>query len=280
MENENKTDNIYFPLCCLNFDKDISKTAGHLISYGIIEYASKLENNIELNDGDYEKIENYIEEHNLSNNEDNYFIVLSAIKLNITMGSLSKTLKQHSEIETYINLFEYKYGKDAKVKVNKGILFDVRDKKNIDERMFRVYCAVVSVIGNKSFIRITNKRISYRMLGFKSEDVYYKEKHKSKILTARQIKTVTDKLSDRNFFAMRTYRNRLTFYSTKYRDAEFDTILTNSIAMNKAKKEVKKINNEKINTVVAEKLIELRKRLIDGECYKDLKSKMELIKAG
>lgn len=279
MEN-NKTDNIYFSLCCLNYDKDISKTAGILISYSIVEFAKKLENEIELNDDDDDKIENYIEENNLKKSIfpiDN-FIILSAIKLNISISSLHWTKKQHSEINNYIINFENKYGTDAKVKIHKDLLFEVRDEK-FNERLFRVYCGIVSVIGSKKFVRITNKRISYRMLGFKSEDIYYKEKSYYKLMTARQIKNCTDKLCEKNFFARLTYRNRMTFYSTAYRGKEFNEVLTSSIALNKEKKSVNKIFNELLTSEVEEKRKQIREKLISGLSINEVKCQMELMKA-
>lgn len=278
MEN-NKTDNIYFPLCCLNYDKDISKTAGLLISYSIVEFAKKLENEIELNDDDDDKIENYIEENNLKKSIfpiDN-FIILSAIKLKISISSLHWTKKQHSEINSYIINFENKYGTDAKVKIHKDLLFEVRDEK-FNERLFRVYCGIVSVIGNKKFVRITNKRISYRMLGFKSEDIYYKEKSNYKLMTARQIKNCTDKLSEKNLFAKLTYRNRLTFYSTAYRGKKFNEVLTSSIALNKERKEVNRILNKQLTSGVEEKRKEIREKLISGLSINEVKCEMELMK--
>ena len=210
---KDKNQYIHFPLCCLNYDKDVSKTAELLISYGIIEFAKQLEKKIELNDLDTEVIENYIDENRLGYvSESDYFIILSAKKLGIDISSVSNTKHKHSEINRFINDFEYKHGKDAKVRVHKSIIFEVRDKQ-FNERLFRVYCAILSVIGNKNFIRITIKRISIRMLGFKSNEVYYKEKSKYNLMTARQIKTCSEKLSEKNLISKLTYRNRLTFYS-------------------------------------------------------------------
>ena len=278
MEN-NKTDNIYFSLSCLNYDKDISKTAGLLISYGIVNFAKKLEKEIELNDDDYNKIENYIENNNLKKSIfpiDN-FIILSAIKLNIDIVSLHWIKKNYSEINNYIINFELQHGKDAKVKLHKDLLFEVRDKK-FDERLFRIYCGIVSIIGNKKFVRITNKRISYRMLGFKSEDIYYKEKSNYKLMTSRQVRTCTDKLSEKNLFAKLTYRNRLTFYSTAYRGKQFNDVLTSSIALGKEKKEVNRILNQQLTSGVEEKRKEIREKLISGLSINEVKCEMELMK--
>ena len=275
-----KTYYIYFSLCCLNYDKDISVTAGLLISYGIVEFAKKLEKEIELNDDDYDKIENYIENNNLKKSifpiDD--FIILSAIKLNISISSLHWTKKNHSEINSYIINFEERHGTDAKVKIHKDLLFEVRDKK-FDERLFRVYCGIVSIIGNKKFVRITNKRISYRMLGFKSEDIYYKENLNYILLTARQVTTCTDKLSEKNFFGKLTYRNRLTFYSTAYRGKKFNEVLTSSIALNKEKKEVNRILNQQLTSGVEKKRKEIREKLISGLSINEVKCEMELMKA-
>jgi len=274
------TDNIYFPLCCLNYDKDIKKTAGLLIGYGITEFAKKLEKKIELEDHDIDNIENYINDNNLGYvNEDDYHIILSAKKLRIDIGSISNIKSNHSVINNFIINFERKHGTDCKVKVHKSLLFEVRDGQ-FDERMFRVYCAILSIIGNKKFVRITNSRINYRMLGFKSVEVYYKEKPKYKPLTARQIKTTTDKLSERNFFSKITYRNRLTFYSTAYRGKEFSDVLTSSIAFNKEKKEVNRILNDNLNIGVEKKRKEIREKLVAGLSPKEIKCEMELIRAG
>jgi len=279
MEKE-KNQYVHFPLCCLNYDKDISKTAELLISYGIIEFAKQLEKDIELNDSDIDRIEKYIDDNDLFNvEEDDYFIILSAFKLGIDISSINNTKQNHSKLNSYINSFEFKHGKDAKIRMHKTILFEVRDRQ-FNERLFRVYCGILSVIGDKGFIRITNKRISYRMLGFKSEDVFSKEKSNYKLMTARQIKTCSDKLCEKNLFDKLTYRNRLTFYSTKFRGKAFQEVLTNSIALNKVKKNVNRILNEKLTNDVEIKQREFNEKLISGLTVKEIKCEMELYKAG
>lgn len=276
MEN-NKTDNIYFELCCLNFNKDISKTADLLISYSIVEFAKKLEV-IELDENDIDKIENYIDDNklNVKTEFDNY-IILALIKLNIDIGSLQSVKKEHLELRKHVTEFENKYGADCKVKIHKDLLFEVRDKK-FNERLFRVYCGIVSIIGKKKFVRITNKRISYTMMGFKSEKVYNSEKSKYKLMTSRQIKTCTNKLTEKNFIARLTYRNRMTFYSTAYRGKKFNEVLTSSIALNKEKKEVNRILNEQLTTEVEDKRKQIREKLISGLTIDEVKCEMQLMK--
>ncbi|MBK8983037.1 MAG: hypothetical protein IPM38_12095 [Ignavibacteria bacterium] len=121
----NKTNNIYFPLCCLNYGKNIKQTANLLISFGIVEYAEKLKG-WELTDNDFEKIEQYINEQTLNDadEEEDYFIILSAISLNISIYNLSHTKKNHADIERHIGEFEREHGADAKIKIHKGILFE------------------------------------------------------------------------------------------------------------------------------------------------------------
>jgi len=280
---DDKTNNIYFPLCCLNYDKDIKNTAELIISYGIVEFGKKLESEIELYEGDTNRINDYIEKNNLINEYDeaDNFLILSAIKLSIDIPDLYYTKMKHSKLINYIRIYESKHGKDAKVKVHKSLLFEVRDGI-FDERMFRVYCAVVSSIGDNIFWRIVIDTIAVRMLGFKSKKICSIEKSKYKKLTARQVKTTIDKLSEtgKNFFAMRTYRNRQTFYSTKLRGIEFDEVLTERLALNKAKKEINKIHNENIESGIDKKFIEYKEKLKSGESIKEIKSNMELYKTG
>ena len=262
-----KTNNIYFPLCFLAYVSDrknnplpdLETTAHKIISYGIIEYAKKLQReDFFISEYGKKVIAEYVRRNKLYLKQSvfNKYIVVSAIKLNLDIPGIETLKDQHRELAKYLDFYECQHGKDVNVKMHKHILFELMEKK-FDERMFRVYCAILSVIGNKPFVRITIKRISYRMHGYKTEDIYLGSNPTCKVLTARQIKTTIDKLQERNFFDVITYGNRQTFYSTKYRHERLFDVLTKSISAKKDSKMKSKTRSKmlklRVNALASEK---------------------------
>jgi hypothetical protein len=286
-----KTNNIYFPLCFLNYlnenDEeenhnssyitlpDIPSIANKIISYGIVVYAKKLEREWSISQIENIEIDKYIRENKLINSLSNSpldrFIVLAAMNMGICINNLKQTKLRYKDLENYLARFESDHGMDAKVKIHKDILFEVRDRK-FDERMFRVYCGVLSIIGNKPFVRITIKRIMYAMLGCKSEKVFCQFEHGSGLLTARQTKLTIDKLRDRGFFDCITYGKRITFYSTKFREAALQSVVAEAIAKNKLKKEKSKLKSEILNNNIEEKLSLLRSEYLKKQVEKEEES--------
>ncbi len=279
-----KTNNIYFPLCFLAYVPDsesdndfegcyalpdLKTIANKIISYGVIEYAKKLQReDFFISEYGKKKIAEYVRRNKLHLKKDLFdrFIIVSAIKLNIYFYNLEGLKEQHRELAKYLDSYERKNGKDVNVKMHKNILFEIMEKK-FDERMFRVYCAALSVIGNKSFVQITIKRISYRMHGYKTQDIYLASKPTCEVLTARQIKTTIDKLQERNFFDFFTYGNRKTFYSTKLRGKQLFDVLTYAVSKAKHKKTKRKIANKILSIEVKHKMNEL-----DNEYIRHLKN--------
>lgn len=254
---------------------DIRHITGMIISYGLVEYAMKLKNEWSLNDRERNEIEEYIRKNRLTayigNDIFDRYIVLSAINIGIDIANLEKTKLSHKELDNYRARFENVYGTDAKVKIHKDILFEVREGQ-FDERMFRVYCGVLSVIGDKQFVRITKERIMYAMLGCKSEKVFQRFEQNYKLLTERKVKTTIDKLRDRGFFDCITYGKRMTFYSTKFREAALQSVVAEAIAKNKLKKEKSKLKSEILNNNIEEKLSLLRSEYLKKQVEKEEES--------
>ena len=131
--------------------------------------------------------------------------------------------------------------------------------------MFRVYSAILSIIGKKQFVRITARRISYRMQGFKSKEVQENETQKSSIfLTDRQIRTISEKLCQRGLIDKRTYKKRLTFYSVLYRDAELNDLIVNSITVKKFRREKNRMESEKITIEIDQRFEELKTKFLNS----------------
>lgn len=252
-----KTNNIYFPLCLLAYqERDLEcegslfvptlpQLANDIISFGIVEYAAKLsKDRFVFSSVDKLAFDKYIKSQKLKvENEFDKYIVLSALKLTIDIHNIEVIKSIHKTFTNYVNVFESEFGKDVRVKIHKDLLRDVRDKK-LDERMFRVYCAIVSIIGKKQFVRITRKRIAIRMLGFKSEDVFDKLQANYKLLTDRQIETTVNNCQRRNLFDFVTYGKRLIFYSLNRSKSELAKLVIESIAKQKHSKDKKEIRNK------------------------------------
>ena len=263
MNDFEKGNQAYFPLQALRFDPDKAVTLDHVISYSIIEFAYYLSRTTDLSNTDYERTSDFLSAYYHCEYEDdltpeaqamyeddfNSYILMACKIIGVTIGSLDATKTRHSKLNSFIDDYEKKHGKDCKVKINKDMLFDTRDGK-IDFELFSLYCAIKSVLGKKEFSRITNETLRYRMLGFKKKSIYdsrIKSKHKDNLLTDFQIAQRVIKLQERGLINYVTHRRRLKMFTTKYvtiDKAEFyelvDEYFTN--------RNVKKIQQSKINS--------------------------------
>lgn len=279
-----KTNNIYFPLCFLSFREDSSiagedveyipslpEIAELIISYGIVEYAMKLQrDDFFISQLDESKIKKFTKQNSISvkSGIDKY-IILSSVKLGITFNDMKWTKGNHAKLSLYLQEYEAKHGKDAIVKMHSGILFHVRDK-TFDERMFRVYCAVVSVIGNKDYVKIIMETISYRLHGYKTKEIYSMYKPSYEVLTDKKIKTTLHKLQKKKCFYFITYNCRLTYYSRKLDNEKLLNVIAEKKAREKFKKSKSSIANkiltEKVNERVLQLEKEYKKHLKDVSC--------------
>ncbi|HEY5533736.1 MAG TPA: hypothetical protein VIL99_02170 [Ignavibacteria bacterium] len=184
---------------------------------------------------------------------------------------MSGLIYDYEEVNKFVERYEDKYKRDALVKVGKDLLFDVRDGK-FNERLFRVYSAIKSLIGNKDFCRITLKTISYRMYGFKKLDIFKKEFdsiNNFQQLSDRQIKTSVEKLMQLKFFEKATIKNRCTYYSIKNRNEEFKIKLSDFLSKRKIDKNKSKIQNIQLDKMIDKKYEEKLKKIIGTDTGTD-----------
>jgi len=248
---------IHFPLCALTYPDTTKNICDMLISYGIVAYSKNLEKTIDLDDDDYTNAEDYLDKLNIKTslykNKNYIYVCLSCMKLKISLGSFEYTFKKYDKLNNYINDYEYRNGKEPFIRIHKSILFETRDNQ-FNERMFRIYCSILSVLGKKLFCRITIKNIAIRMLGYRSKKIFETVNKNDTLLTDRQIKTQIDKLVFKNLIDRITYKKRLTFYTTKYKGKAFETILINSISEKKHKKGKQALKNHFVSNEVEKRV--------------------------
>jgi len=215
---------VHFPLCFLNFDKDLTKTSDYIISYGICNYAIRLrDEQIEYSE---DVISDFITENKLNyldiRSSFNCYLILACKNMDVIPGY--EVIKRYEKINSYHNRFINVYGNDCFVRVHKNILFDVKDKK-FNPDLFRVYSAVLSYMGKKKYVRIVYSNIKLRAQGFKSNKI--KVKPVLNELTIKQIRNLIKKLKDKNLMTVYTFKNRYIYYSTKLSEEELTMIINN-----------------------------------------------------
>jgi len=232
MNDFEKGNQAYFPLQALRFNTDKAVTLDHIISYSIIEFAYYLSRTADLSNTDYERTSDFLsayyhceydddltaEAQAMHEDDFNSHILMACKIMGVEIGSIEATKTRHSKLNSFIDDYEKRHGKDCKVKIHKGMLFDARDGK-IDFELFSLYCAIKSVLGKREFSRITNETLRYRLLGFKKKSIYdsrAKSKHKDNLLTDFQIAQRVIKLQERGLINYVTHRRRLKMFTTKY----------------------------------------------------------------
>lgn len=186
-----------FPLCTLQFIE--SKTdLEYLISWCIVNHANNLT----------------IGSHVKRVSESAQYFCIS--------GSNYETrVKRYRDLNSSINYFITKHGKDSYCRIGKSLLFEVRDGQ-FNFKQFLVLCAIGSIIGKrKKFVRITYERIRYAMHGFRSKALFDKlNSNGIELLSDKQLKRIIDILHSKKFFAKFTYQRRQIYFSTRLEDEQ------------------------------------------------------------
>lgn len=205
-----------FPLCALSFPTD--EKVATIISYCILKNAKRV---TYFN----KKMLSKISEEWIPNDFDiddtlACMILHSALELKIRINSISEVREQYDELHNYISNFEIKFGKDAFCRIGKELINQTKEGL-FEYNKFSILCAISSVLGKHAlYKRITKDRISYRMLGYKSLDIYKNLNKNEKLPTRRQIERLVNILHAKEFFGKFTYARRITYYSTKLNDDE------------------------------------------------------------
>ena len=280
-----KSNNLVFPLCLLSYNNEKNNKFDKynlIMDCSIVRWAKIISGKLgdEGIDEYEDKIDEYFEELNGEDNTKNTSvigydesnlhkcIIIACIELGINIYDISATIREYDTAQAFINKYEGNYGNDALVKLHKNLLFDVVNNK-FNERYFKIYCAIISLIGKKKYRKITVNEIRYRMNGYKKKEIFEIEKETNKnieILTDSQITTITKKLKKYNFLDRETVKRRFTYYSKKLRGEKFRKALIDDLAKRKFAKEKAKIDSLNIDM------------LIDKEVKNKLQAEYESIK--
>lgn len=186
-------------------------------------------------------------------------ITIAAFKLKIKIKSFARIKELGSLMKIYVHNYTEKYGDDAYCRVGKDLLMDTLHKR-FDYNCFAVLCAISSVLGKRSeYKRITKSKIAYRMLGYKSKEIFICENgNRVNILTKRQIERIIKKLHSKGFFGKFTYAKRITYYSTRLDDEQLrKRVLQNKLMVEK--KKLVDVDNE-YSILIKNQIALLRKR--------------------
>src|SRR5215471_5020662 len=123
--------------------------------------------------------------------------------------------EEYGPLAEFAKEWEKRHGPDAQVRIlGKWVVEAMYHLFSYDE--LAVLAAIYSKIGSKKGpVRITRDEIWRRSLGYKSERVFREETGggSSVCRTARQVRSIIERLAERKFFAQITFGRRQTYYS-------------------------------------------------------------------
>ncbi|NGP75618.1 hypothetical protein G3570_03170 [Balneolaceae bacterium YR4-1] len=130
--------------------------------------------------------------------------------------NITKTYKSRAR---EIGQDEQAFGsKEPKIRVRFDILYDYRMGK-ISDSQFRVFCAILSIMGRKKFARISYDHIKYRAAGFRSKIKFIKYQRlvggKYDFFSDRKIAYAVRKLEEKCLITTLVYKRRLKYYSVR-----------------------------------------------------------------
>jgi hypothetical protein len=252
-----------FPLCALSFLENVYERLNCIISFGCIEVGKKQWQK-------FNPFERQLRRSELPSrntcpvpidlaNDEHLKVAAGAEHLRVVMGNIERMLCDHSRLWWFIKNFEAKNGRDAQVRIRKDLLFEARDAKGISYQELAVLAAIYSKIGaSKRPVRISRDDIWRRAHGFKSDRVFRAEMNgRSPFMTARQVRSVIDRLHDRGFFARVTYGRRHTYYSHRMSKKE----LSEAVFELKTRLHARKRASRMANAMLTERIQAERRKL-------------------
>jgi len=184
-----------------------------------------------------------------------YDFVLSELQKNEAFKSDCVELFQHEKAMDVLGITgptldsrKKMYGKlnkihregDAIVSINKNLLFDYRDGK-LPEDMFRLICAVKSVIGMRNFNKTYKSVLLSRMFGAKNQEILDKvlqdEETRGKyefLMRRRQFDSLLNRAVDRGLFTI-IPASRGYFVSTRYDEEKLQEQIKKRSTMKRSK---------------------------------------------
>lgn len=220
-----------FPLCALAFGRSVEERLNAIISYGVIE-AGRVLWEKKFTQADRQKQCSVWSDPSRvppgfnHQNSLHVFAVAGASVIGVNLGSLKPRLAEHKALCAFCDRFVSLYGPQPLVRLKQQFVFEARDRKGITSRELAVLAGIYSVVGNKRRpVLITQRRIGWRALGYKSEQVFRCELARrtdgAKPLTDWQLRSTIDGLRTRKFFCRGTHGRRLTYYNHRMSEGEF-----------------------------------------------------------
>ncbi len=161
-------------------------------------------------------------------------IVVGKSTLGVTGGSVEDFLAGHKRIADFICSMEEKFGRFPSVRIRNDIFWDaVRDAREpgcgMSWRNFSALCAVYSILGDKSYMRICRDRIIAAALGCKSSKIMPRmmrhRQDRAKALTVKELRITLDKLEKEGFFCRAHPSRRRTYFSNQIPAEELGKLL-------------------------------------------------------
>jgi hypothetical protein len=222
----NKEIYLQFPLSLLAFGHDLDDRIKSIILYSAYHAGSVMMDKKAVDD-----IENIIETSTNNtgtkyskDDDDHRKMALGLSTLSCTGHDYTFHMKQHAKVKEFADMMEKEYGTFPTVRVRKDIVLDAMSAK-MNPRDFAVFCAVLSIVGDKDCYKTTRARIISCSLGYKSKEMCSKDKLRHlliirqdgirKLMTTKELRTSLDRLENRGLISRCSCGSTCTYYSVR-----------------------------------------------------------------
>lgn len=224
-----------FPLCALAFGRSDVERLSAIVSFGLVEAGRVLWEKKFTQQDRQKQYAAWADPARVPpdfnrQNSLHVFAVAGASVIGVTIESLRGTLTNHQAMCDFRDKFVARHGPQPLVRIKSQLVVEALDGKGITPVELGVLAGIYSVIGKKRLpVLITQKRIGFRAMGYKSEPVYSAELARrtdgAKPLTNWQLRSTIDRLHTRKFYCRATYGCRLTYYNHRMNEREFSEAL-------------------------------------------------------
>jgi hypothetical protein len=180
-----------FPLCLLGYGKHEKQRLYAIVDNNLVTYAKK-----QLGSTKRDAIET------------------AAEVLQVNIGSAAAIVRSWQETNSFVERYELRHGKDARVRIAAQLLWDCLGGR-LSYREFSILCALNSILGKAtSPKRVTQPSIRVRAAGYKSWHVAAAEGGAEKLYSRYQVIRTLVRLEARGFFARARIGGRSVLFKT------------------------------------------------------------------
>lgn len=251
---------LQFPLAALSMKLPYGELVQHIFSYSVVELVGKKAS--DSNKAERVASEFFSAFASVSKKPEDLKKVVGGTLFSARAFDLDSIKKEHAAVTEHAERFN-SGANGPLVRINAKNYKRILKHKSLNEREFRVLCAIYSALGSQKMRRITKEELQQRALGYPSPKRDLQKEH---WMTDHELRKTRNALYKLRFFSMLTYGRRQTYYSNRLTEQDLHSqIFRSKTESAKKLSENRRASDRLTQQVRAEKLRLIKAPILQAE---------------